>query len=270
MKNVKRFFKLFFNGLAVFGFDPRVMIRSFLDLPCYMRDYAILKKSASQSQKKGLFPFGRIWPCLGERSAPAGNSHSAYFYQDLHVAQRIFLNNPKRHMDVGSRIDGFVAHVAAFRKIFVLDIRPLNNDKLPNIDFTQCNLMGEIPKNLIESTDSLSCLHALEHFGLGRYGDPIHFEGHLLGLKNLVRILQPGGKLYVSVPIGKQRIEFNGQRVFSVRHLFELFNQDYRVDAFSYVDDLNNYHNNVAIAPMHVADNFGCNSGLGILELTKL
>jgi len=270
MKTIKRFFELLFNGLAVFGFDPRVTIRSIMDLPCYLRDYNLLKKSARQCGKKELFPFGRIWPCLGERSASAGNSHSAYFYQDLHVAQRIFINNPKRHMDVGSRIDGFVAHVASFRKLSILDIRPLNNDKLKNIDFMQCDLMGEIPENLIESTDSLSCLHALEHFGLGRYGDPVHFEGYLLGLKNLYRILQPGGKLYLSVPIGEQRIEFNGQRVFSVRHLLELLEVHYRVNAFSYVDDMSNYHEHVPIDPIRVADNYGCNSGVGILELTKL
>jgi hypothetical protein len=31
--------------------------------------------------------------------------------------------NPVRHIDIGSRIDGFVANVAAFRKIEVLDVR---------------------------------------------------------------------------------------------------------------------------------------------------
>jgi hypothetical protein len=30
--------------------------------------------------------------------------------------------------------------------------------------------------------DSLSCLHALEHFGLGRYGDPIDPRGHEKGI----------------------------------------------------------------------------------------
>ena len=266
---MKRFFELFFNGMAVFGFDPRVTIRSFMDLPFYFRDYLALKKSARQCKKKGIFPFGRIWPCLGERSASAGNSKSAYFYQDLYVAQRIFINNPKHHMDVGSRIDGFVAHVASFRKISILDIRPLTDDKLQNIDFTQCDLMGKIPINLIEATDSLSCLHALEHFGLGRYGDPIHYEGYLLGLKNIYSILQPGGKLYVSVPIGEQRIEFNGQRVFSVQYLFELFEPCYSIDSFSYIDDMNNFYKDVELDEKSIKINYGCSRGCGIFELTK-
>ena len=47
----------------------------------------------------------------------AGESQGHYFHQDLLVANQIFLNSPERHIDIGSRIDGFVARVAAFREI---------------------------------------------------------------------------------------------------------------------------------------------------------
>ena len=79
--------------------------------------------------------------------------------------------------------------------------------------------MSEIPPGLAESTDSLSCLHALEHFGLGRYGDPVDYDGYLKGFDNLYRILKPGGRLYFSVPMGPQRIEFDAHRVFSMAYL---------------------------------------------------
>jgi hypothetical protein len=59
-------------------------------------------------------------------------------------------------------------------------------------------------------------------FALGRYGDDVIFNGHLIGFDNLHSILKVYGKLYFSVPIGPQRIEFNGHRVFSVRYLLEL------------------------------------------------
>ena len=38
----------------------------------------------------------------------------AYFHQDFVVARKIFERNPRLHIDVGSRVDGFVAHVATF------------------------------------------------------------------------------------------------------------------------------------------------------------
>jgi len=118
--------------------------------------------------------------------------------------------------------------------------------------------------------DSLSCLHALEHFGLGRYGDPLDYEGHLRGLENLYRILRPGGKLYLSVPIGPQRIEFNAHRVFSVVHLLSCLQNDYHIDHFSYVDDRGVLHENVPLVEEDINNNYGCNYGCGIIEATKL
>ncbi|MEO6633725.1 MAG: DUF268 domain-containing protein, partial [Mucilaginibacter sp.] len=67
-----------------------------------------------------------------------------------------------------------------------------------NIEYLKADMMDVLPDNLVESTDSISCLHALEHFGLGRYGDPICWDGHLRGFANLDKMLQKGGKLYFS------------------------------------------------------------------------
>ena len=62
--------------------------------------------------------------------------------------------------------------------------------------------------------DSLSCLHVLEHFGLGRYGDPIDPNGYKTGFANLASLLRPGGRFYLSTPIGQERVEFNANWVF--------------------------------------------------------
>ncbi len=136
-----------------------------------------------------------------------------YYHQDLLVAQMVFENNPSRHVDVGSRIDGFVAHVASFRPIEIADIRPMES-KSRNIVFLQADLM----KTALGTgeTDSLSCLHTLEHFGLGRYGDDIDPNGHLKGFKNLIDMVSPGGMFYLSFPISSnERVEFNAHRVFN-------------------------------------------------------
>lgn len=74
-----------------------------------------------------------------------------------------------------------------------------------------CLLRGVI------TSDSLSCLHAIEHFGLGRYGDPIDPLGYERGIANMAQLLKSGGRFYLSTPIGQERVEFNANRVFDPR-----------------------------------------------------
>ena len=242
------------------------MLRDAGEIPQFWRDYRELKRQQRRSQV--LFPFGELHPCLDDRRSNAGSAKGHYFHQDLLVARRIFANAPRLHVDVGSRVDGFVAHVAAFREIEVFDVRPLAAT-IPNVRFRQADLTAPFDPTLGGYCDSLSCLHALEHFGLGRYGDPVDFEGHLKGLANMKRVVAVGGKLYLSVPIGPQRIEFNAHRVFAVATLLDLVS-DFQVDAFSYVDDKGDLHENVPLAADPVANSFACRYGCGILELTKL
>ena len=254
--------------MAMMGIDPIKFIHFARGVPFYLQDR---KKLIDQHQLSNIyFPFGKAYPILNERFSGSGSASGHYFHQDLLVARKIFINQPVLHVDIGSRIDGFVAHVASFRKIEVFDIRSLPN-KIPNVSFTQSDLMGEINDSIVNYTDSISCLHALEHFGLGRYGDPIKYDGYLDGLNNINKILKKEGKFYFSVPIGPQRIEFNAHRVFSLQYLMELFEGNYKIDTFSYVDGKGDLHENVSLEDKSKVDNnFECNCGCGIFELTKL
>lgn len=243
------------------------IIRYFDGWSSYYRDLKLLKTQEKTSSM--VFPFGKAYPCLKEKYSDNGSASGHYFHQDLLVARRIFKNNPENHVDIGSRIDGFVAHVASFRELEVFDIRPLQNN-ISNVRFVQADLMAQVGDNLTCYCDSLSCLHALEHFGLGRYGDPVNYDGYLIGLNNLSDILKKGGKLYISVPIGPQRIEFNAHRVFSVAYLLECFSGRFILDYFSYVDDKGDLHENVPVTEEGIKNSFGCHYGCGIFELTKL
>jgi hypothetical protein len=256
-----------YNFLIMFGIDPRKFIDTVRGLPYYFHDLQTLRRQKKLSTEK--FAIKIIHPCLHERFAQSGTSKGHYFHQDLLVARRINLNNPKIHVDIGSRVDGFVAHVASFRIVEVFDIRPLYTT-IPNIRFIQADLMVHVNDKLINYCDSLSSLHALEHFGLGRYGDPVNYEGYILGLDNFHKILKKGGKFYFSVPIGPQRIEFNAHRIFSVNYLMECFAGKYQLDQFSYVDDHGDLHENVATTDTSLQNNFGCLFGCGIFEMTKL
>jgi SAM-dependent methyltransferase len=259
--------KRIYSRLNNFGLDPLKIFYSLAGIPFYIAGYIHLVVKKGKSQEK--FKFGLFFPCLWDRYMESGKSSGHYFYQDLHVAGRILENNPGRHMDLGSRVDGFVAHVASFRPVEVIDIRPLPN-KIKNVSFVQMDIMSEISPDFIECCDSLSCLHALEHFGLGRYGDPINFEGHLRGFENISRILKPSGKLYFSVPIGPQRVEFNAHRVFSIKYLLNMLENKFRIDRFSFVNDAGFLEEDITLNKELIDSNCGCFYGCGIFELTKL
>ena len=236
-------------------------------LPKFFLEYFALKRQASHDDAC-TFPFGPFYPCLMDRNEESGTALGHYFHQDLLVAQRVFNNNPAKHVDIGSRVDGFVSHVASFRKVEVFDIRPLDR-KIRNIEFRQVDFQNS-KHPCVDYCDSISCLHALEHFGLGRYGDAINFRGHLTGLDNICRMLKTDGKLYLSVPIGKQRIEFNAHRVFSMAYLLDLFQDSFRIDQFSYVNDKGLLTENADLSKDAVHENYGCIYGCGIFELSKI
>jgi len=201
--------------LSRIGVDPLRFFRSIRGVPAYVRDYLVFRRLHD-----GKIEFN---PCLQDRYEEGGTTKSEYFWQDLIVARWIHDARPEKHVDVGSRVDGFVAHVACFRQIEVLDIRPISTP-IPGVVFKQADLMSResLPKVLgagVGYCDSLSCLHALEHFGLGRYGDPIDPLGHERGIANLAQLVQLGGTFYLSTPIGQERVEFNANRVFDPRSI---------------------------------------------------
>lgn len=264
---MKRVFRRINHVLCMLGIDLLRFAFSIRYFGDYYRDFKKIKKQKKNSKHE--FFLRMSYPCLSDKFSKSGSIKGHYFHQDLFVAQRIFRNNPCRHVDVGSRIDGFVAHVASYRPIEVIDIRPLSS-QIRNVLFKQANMMDPLPTHLYGYCDSLSCLHTIEHFGLGRYGDPINYEGYIAGLENLYLMLQKGGKLYLSVPIGIQRIEFNAHRIFSTAYLLDLLAKKYFIEQFSYIDDQGNLHEDVPITDQRsVQNNFACRDGCGIFEMTK-
>lgn len=256
------------NSLAkLFGFNVTQFTKACRGLVPFFSNMKAFYAQYATSETKA-FPPGKLYPCLVDRFEE-GAANGAYFHQDLLVAQMIYRENPKRHLDVGSQIAGFVAHVATFREIEVLDIRPLTTDA-KNIKFRRHDIQQRSPE-LDECTDSLSCLHVGEHFGLGRYGDPVDYDGHQKGFANLARMVKPGGRFYFSVPIGTvQRFEFDAHRVFSLPHLLTMIrNNGLLVDSFAYVDDTGALHERVDLARPDASRTFELNYGCGIFALRK-
>lgn len=263
-KIIKHHLVQLYKTLRLFGFDPIAFITAIRGLQFYFHDLSEIKKQKGQDSK---FIFGRNFPILHERRSESGTMSGHYFHQDLFVARKIYINNPLRHIDIGSRTDGFVAHIAVFREIEIFDIRN-QKSKVQNIVFKQADLTN-LPDELINYCDSISSLHAIEHFGLGRYGDPIDYLGHEKAIENIYHILKSNGKFYFSVPIGAQRIEFNAHRVFDIGYLIELLKPKFTIESFSYINDKGDLFKDVDLLPAQILSNFNCHYGCGIFELTK-
>ncbi len=213
------------------------------------------------------FAWGPEFAILDEWNETSGGL-GAYFLQDQRVAHLIHEECPRRHVDVGSRLDGFIGNLAIFREVDVIDIRP-QPTPVRNVTFHQLDLMEELPQEWVRCTDSLSCLHTIEHFGLGRYGDPIDATGHLKGLAQLKQMVAPGGRLYLSAPIGTQRVEFNAHRVFAASTLTGWFADGWEIEHFDVIDDDNRIHEAVAWRGAEIENHFGCRLGVGIVVARK-
>jgi len=207
-----------------------------------------------------------LYPILDNYYESAGSCKGHYFHQDLLVATFINKDNPDKHIDVGSRIDGFVAHVASFREIEIIDVRNLTDIPEHNIKFKQADLI-DLDKKFFNLSDSLSCLHAIEHFGLGRYNDKLDPDGHIKGFVNLCKMLKPNGLLYISFPIGQPRVYFNAHRVFSPQEILfwiEENDLDISLIRYDFVDDNGDLNLNLDIKDTPELE-FGC----GIYTLRK-
>ena len=241
--------------LRTLGIDLRKTIDSLKGIPKFLSDLKKFDKGDWKLEYTTSF---------NEYKGFAGSINGHYFYQDLLIAQKIFKDNPKKHLDIGSSIIGFVSNVASFRKIDLMDVRKLDS-KVENISFLQRDLMEYLDNNLKEKYDSVSSLHVLEHMGLGRYGDKVMKDGYKVAIKNLIDITSDRGVIYVSVPISnRQRIEFNCHRVFNIKTFLKEF-EDLKLISFSYVDDEGELHEN-----FELNGEIDCDYGCGIFEFRKV
>lgn len=209
-----------------------------------------------------------LYPCLNDWDDNAG-SLSYYFWQDLWAARKIFQLKPSEHYDIGSRVDGFIAHVLPFMSVTMIDIRPLPQ-KVEGLKFIQAdatNLEGIADNSII----SLSSLCAPEHFGLGRYGDPVDPEACFSAVRSMQRVLAHGGHLYIAVPVGDASgVAFNAHRIFQPELIINTLDKLRLID-FSVIGSYGEYLEHVSIDEFH-AKGFGVNyagSVDGLFEFVK-
>lgn len=151
--------------------------------------------------------------CPWDRLEENGST-GAYFWQDLWAARKILKSHPNVHYDIGSRIDGLIAHLISNNlKVKVIDIRDIHSH-IEGLEYV-CSDATKLDIFSDGEIESLSAVCSVEHFGLGRYNDEIDPEACFKFMNNIGRKMKPGGALYITVPIGKERVQFNAHRIFS-------------------------------------------------------
>ena len=195
-------------------------------------DYFAFKKSSKHSTRDFHLSYWRAYPVLLDKTSVTGFDRH-YVYHVSWASRRVKEINPARHVDVGSSLY-FSGTLSAFIPVDFYDYRPADI-MLSGLRSLRGDLL-DLPFKDGEIS-SLSCMHTLEHVGLGRYGDPIDADGDQKGMRELARSVAPGGNLLIVVPTGKTtRVEFNAHRVYSYDAVVSQF-PGFTLKEFAYIPE---------------------------------
>jgi hypothetical protein len=244
---VKRWLSLLLGPRPFLGiiFLPRFFIE--------WRKYAAIAHDEDVSARE-------LYPCLTDRTLRTPfDPH--YFYQGAWIARCLVRDRPDFHVDIGSSVLTLSVLSGMVETVFV-DYRPVA---------TRLSGFSSLAADIIHlpfatgSIKSISCLHVIEHIGLGRYGDTLDPEGSSKAASELLRVLKPGGRLYLSVPIGRARVCFNAHRVFDPETIKRYFSA-LRLLEFSFVDDEGQFRE-YQDASVAARCEYGC--GMFVFEKTR-
>ena len=220
--------------------------------PAYVRDMIRFKKMSGPNPR---FKYSSLFPCLFDNTKKTGfDPH--YTYHPAWAARVVAEVKPSKHIDISSILH-FSTLVSAFVPVEFYDYRPAEV-RLDNLDCKEGDLTN-LPF-ADNSVESLSCMHTIEHVGLGRYGDPIDPDGDKKAAKELARVVKQGGTfIYVAPLTGNPRIEFNAHRIYSYDQVLALF-PTLKLKEFSLVPDDFKKHGLIKNADKKTADlqTWGC------------
>lgn len=144
------------------------------------------------------------------------------FLRDLWAAKLVVRSDITQHVDIGLDANGFIGHLlAAGVKVWGVSLKELAfEDENLHIIKDDMITLTQIPD---ESIESMSALGSVECLGLGRYGEEIAPEAFYNCFLQMQKKVKPGGMIYVSVPIGYERVEFNSHRIFRADTVIKIF-----------------------------------------------
>lgn len=180
-------------------------------------DFTAFRRLASS--RSGLsVKWGDRYPCLHDKTEKTGFDRH-YVFHTAWAARVLAEVKPKKHVDVSSSLY-FCSIVSAFVPVDFYDYRPA--ELCLSELHSQAGDLLELPF-ADSSLNSLSCMHVVEHIGLGRYGDTLDPNGDLKAIAELKRVISEGGTLLFVVPVGKPRVMFNAHRIYSYEQIIGYF-----------------------------------------------
>lgn len=186
---------------------------------------------SSKNDKRFLLRYRDIHPCLKDRiTTTPFDQH--YTYHPAWAARVLAKTQPKLHIDISSILH-FSAVTSAFIPMKFYDYRPahlqLNNFESGFADLKKLPFEDN-------SIESISCMHTIEHIGLGRYGDELDVKGDMKAMEELIRVTRPNGTILIVTPVGKPTIEFNAHRIYSFEQITGYF-KDCDLAEFTLIPD---------------------------------
>ena len=220
----------------------------------FIRDYLAFKNLLRKSEQRFNFRWKDRYPCLNEK-IPSHDIEPHYTYHPAWAARILSQVRPEIHIDISSSLS-FCTIVSAFVPVKFYEYRQPNLN-LDNLSSESADLL-HLPFE-DESVESLSCMHVIEHIGLGRYGDTVDPDGDLKAIFELKRVLAFGGSLIFVVPIGKPKIMFNAHRIYSYDQIVDYF-AELELKEFSLITEDNKKGGLLRHATKEMADQevYGC------------
>ncbi len=219
-QKLKQFLKKTFPlGLLVVADRTKSKIFNKFRYLWFLKEWKQFKEaSAKIGDNRFVLSAKNFWPILHDK-ASTQDFDRHYVYHPAWAARKLVEIKPELHIDISSALN-FSTLVSAFIPVKFYDYRPADIT-LSNFSSGSADLL-KLPF-ADNSIKSLSCMHTLEHIGLGRYGDPIDPIGDIKAMKELERVLAVGGSLLMVVPVGKPIVQFNCQRILSYDQVVSAF-----------------------------------------------
>ncbi len=227
-KIIPKYSSLYFVGLGIYKEWGNITQQS-----SYRNSFKKFKNLSKLSDQPKRFEVS--WdnrrPYLYDNTVETPFDHH-YVYHPAWAARILAKTKPSEHVDISSTLH-FSTIVSAFIPIKFYDYRPakLNLKGLSSKRGDLNNLPFET-----ESISSISCMHTIEHIGLGRYGDPLDYDGDIKAINELQRVTKTAGDILFVTPVGKPLLVFNAHRIYGYKQIIEAFN-NCQLEEFTLITD---------------------------------
>ncbi|MHB8512039.1 MAG: DUF268 domain-containing protein [Actinomycetota bacterium] len=103
--------------------------------------------------------------------------------------------------------------------------------------------------------DAAFSISSFEHDGLGRYGDPIDPDADLKAMEKMRGIVRQGGLLFLAVPVGRDAVVWNSNRIYGEARLPKLLKGWNLIASFGFSKSMMRLNRSARYQPVFVLRN---------------